>query len=901
LRTALGQLASVNGPRTDVADVVTYTYHAATDADIGKRGNVASATNALGHVTQFTAYNPHGQPTALVDANGTPVVLSYDVRQRIQGWSHDSEVTAISYTAAGLVESISSTVEGDRTFDYDAAHRLTRVYDNQGASLVFELDARGNRIAERLETGSGSVIESRTREFDAMNRLTKEIASAGQTTTHSYDNNGNRTATLTPLGHNTVRQFDALNRLTRIIDPVNGAAAPTLCAWNGQDRIATVTDPLTIATTYTVNGFGETSAETSQDGGSRTRTHDAAGNVTGETDGRSVTATHVHDALDRRTSSSYAGAGFAPQTVTYSYDALAANNAGRGRLTAVADPSGSSVLRYNANGRIVSKSQTVNGPSGPRSFTVGYEYSAGLLSRITFPSGRSAEIEYDFEKRPAKVRIDNQPEPKLDLEYRPFGRKVLGRTFVAIGEGTYEDFYSFHASYDYDHDGRLSFVWTENVTSYSWNLLDIYDYSFDASGRLTRIDELGWHPDILRFSGTYDGLDRLTGFQNNGSTRNWSFDANGNRVSEVIGANSYAYTRVNQPFPGRNRLASVAGPQLRTYSYDGAGNITADGARTYTYDARGFLAAGSVAGGQVSYATNAFAQRVLKAGPAAAVPGGARYFVYGDGREYQGQLLGEYDANGNAIFEYVRIDGVAELALGPNGALYFIENDHLGQPARVWFDDYFDAKVVWDRRFPDPYGNAAPALLPNNSWTPTPITFNLRLPGQYFDAETGLHYNWHRYYDPMTGRYVQSDPIGLAGGLNTYSYVNGNPLARVDPEGLQGVVPGPGGIPLPILPPPSGLESSRSMDPFEPGPRSASPHLPSFGLPTLPPFLLPLGIIGNVVLNACKDDAEECRRKCDVAYNDQIRICKMSPTAKGRAQCYERAADLYGQCLKNCK
>ena len=126
---------------------------------------------------------------------------------------------------------------------------------------------------------------------------------------------------------------------------------------------------------------------------------------------------------------------------------------------------------------------------------------------------------------------------------------------------------------------------------------------------MTRIDEFGWHPDILRFSGTYDGLDRLTGFQNNASTRGWSFDANANRLSESIGANNYGYSR--GPVPVGNRLASVAGPQSRAYSYDGASNISADGARTYTYDARGFLSAVGVAGGQVNYATNAFAQRVM--------------------------------------------------------------------------------------------------------------------------------------------------------------------------------------------------------------------------------------------------------------------------------------------------
>ena len=88
----------------------------------------------------------------------------------------------------------------------------------------------------------------------------------------------------------------------------------------------------------------------------------------------------------------------------------------------------------------------------------------------------------------------------------------------------------------------------------------------------------------------------------------------------------------------------------------------------------------------------------------------------------------------------------------------------------------------WDNS--DPFGNNMANENPTNQGT---FTFNLRFPGQYFDKETGLHQNGFRDYDPSIGRYIQSDPVGLLAGINTYTYVSGNPLSYVDPHGLRGI------------------------------------------------------------------------------------------------------------------
>lgn len=119
---------------------------------------------------------------------------------------------------------------------------------------------------------------------------------------------------------------------------------------------------------------------------------------------------------------------------------------------------------------------------------------------------------------------------------------------------------------------------------------------------------------------------------------------------------------------------------------------------------------------------------------------------------------------------------------GAQERITYLEIDHLGTP-RVGTDA--QARVVW-RWDSDAFGTTAANEDPGNTGTRTVV--NLRFPGQYFDRESGLHYNWARYYDASMGRYSQSDSTGLAGGINTYSYAIGNPMSFVDPSGLDATV-----------------------------------------------------------------------------------------------------------------
>jgi RHS repeat-associated protein len=143
-----------------------------------------------------------------------------------------------------------------------------------------------------------------------------------------------------------------------------------------------------------------------------------------------------------------------------------------------------------------------------------------------------------------------------------------------------------------------------------------------------------------------------------------------------------------------------------------------------------------------------------------------------------GNLIAETDSDGNLIRDYVWADSVPVAQVEAGEKIAYLHTDHLNTPRLA---TNAQGNVIWRWE-----GTAFGESYPNEDVDGNSIktVINLRFPGQYYDLESGLHYNWNRYYDPKLGRYVTSDPIGLRGGLNTYAYAKSNPLLYVDKDGL---------------------------------------------------------------------------------------------------------------------
>jgi len=418
----------------------------------------------------------------------------------------------------------------------------------------------------------------------------------------------------------------------------------------------------------------------------------------------------------------------ADSDIVYSYDSCPN---GKGRLCLVTDQSGSTAYEYTKKGQVSKETRIIDGVN----YVTSYTYTMnGNVKTVTYPSGRV--ITYNYANNSVTGVLNNGSTLASNIGYLPFG----GMTSLSFGNG-------LARTIGYDNQYRISTIQAGGLQSLS--------YGHDPNGNVTSmVNNLD---NTKSKSYTYDDLNRLETGAGPWGTITWTYDPVGNRLTQVdsSGTSNYAYQT------GSNRLSNITGPSPASFGYDENGNTITENAKAYSYNQnQRLIRAASTQTGDYVY--NANGQRAKKT-----VAGTATHFIF----DQQGSLIAETEQNGTVIAEYVYLNGEPMAKIDADGVNY-IHTDHLGTP--VMMSDAGGAKV-WEIEA-RPFGDGATVTGTGS--------LNLRFPGQYNDAESGLNYNFFRDYNPAIGRYVEADPIGLAGGVNPFVYVSNNSINWIDPYGL---------------------------------------------------------------------------------------------------------------------
>ncbi len=711
----------------------------------------------------LSACNAQGLPIRETDEDGRATSFDFDNFQRfaktVDALAH---TTTMSYTVPdGTQAGQIGSLLGPNQVQYPTFTQQTK-YDARERPTNQTLTHANAQGTENLVSATA---------YDKRGQVLTETDANGKVRSYGYSALGRLIEATDALNNKTKAQYDVRGNLIQLEDAKGNV---TRFEYDRNDRLTKETLPLSQATSYQ---------------------YDAAGNLSQRTDSLGTRTLYTHDSANRVTLTERRNAANAVQRSTnVTWDE--ANN-----LTAWSDtdptrPAGqqtsSATLTYDDANRKTSETVTY-----PNAATLGYSYAysaAGKKTRLTWADGTAIDYGYSQHGELQTVTIPGEG----SLSVNQF--KWTAPASLTLPGGSVQD---------KSYNGLLQLESLKVKSPGQQTTLDLQN----RYGKLQELKDRNRTDSAASISSTrsenflYDDEVRLTSAQtsNNGgsaSTETFGLDALANRTAHSAAPGTWSYDTSNR------LIQRGSGANAITYTWDDAGNLTRKtepGKTTrYFYDTHNRLV--RVEDGSANlvarYGYDPMSRRIWKeqyrdGNGNALVQAKRTLYLYADeGLVAEAtqdialnadqsvtatgavQITTQYGPMPNSLFG---TDAMFVKTKNSNGADIFayLHRDHLGTPVQATDKA---GNVVWAASY-DPFGKAGIVTPQATTSNPT-IALNLRLPGQVFDEETGLHYNWHRFYDAQVGRYVTEDPIGIEGGYNRYAYVGGNPISDIDPYGL---------------------------------------------------------------------------------------------------------------------
>jgi RHS repeat-associated protein len=727
-----GQLAEIHGP----AGIKAHYEH----DDAGRIVKIRDAAGA----TRSLAYDEAGHVTELRDPSGAVWRWAYDDAGRLREVVDPvGDATRYRFNEQGLLAEVRDAMDRrrllwwddrarlvaelgfdgvQRRFGYDEDDRVTTVTTQDKRKQRHVWDAAGRLVA--VERADGSRVQMR---YNARGRLTHWIDGNGHVTEYRYREGLNQPSErIDPLGQVMRYRYDKARNLVGL---VNANGDECRLAWDKDNRLV-----------EQVGFDGRVQRYRYDEAGRLAEKAEAAG-----IDDRGQPAWQVtrmwRDRAGRLVEKLMADGGVA----RYRFDPC-------GRLLEAHTEDHALRFSYDALGRIVGEQQ------GDARFIHAYD-AIGRRTSTRYPDGRALRYRWDERGGLAELTLDGRT---LTRHRRDEFMQEVAREQGAVS-----------TRYEYDPNGRLA-LQQSSMQGRSRALL-ARRYVRDPGGRIAAIGDL--RQGVMR--AVYDPADRLVGVE--GATREQfvhdpanNLMANGRGLSKgnrlcVLGDRHFDYDAFGNLVRERS---GKGGRRVRRFEYDASHRLvavhTAQGTHRYRYDALGRRIAKLTRDGDTSF----FWDGARLAGEATVAAGtrapARRWYVYEPGSFRPLACFASAPvppARGWRAF-------VGARATEDSKVCYY-HLDHAGTPREM---TDAQGRIVWSGRY-GAWGALARADVHR-------IDNPLRFQGQYHDAETGLHYNLMRYYDPRAGRFIHQDPIGLKGGDNLYAYAP-NPLNWVDPLGLD--------------------------------------------------------------------------------------------------------------------